>query len=234
MKMTNIVYVVPCVILYIILIRKNLTVKNFLLSVCFAALPCTVYIIYNWCATGNPVFPYFNSLFLSDFFLHSSFKDTKWGPITLLEKLLWPFYMVFFPNYRQSELPNYNQFLSILGICGILYLFISKIRVGFSQKRISVTPCDILCTIFSISALAWSFSTGYNRYFIFGILLLGILAFTFVTTFRCPKNCYVRQYVSILSFIKVYQIFIVLQQDTRSWNKVGCPDNCLKYEAVVS
>lgn len=218
MKMTNIVYVVPCVILYIILIRKNLTVKNFLLSVCFAALPCTVYIIYNWCATGNPVFPYFNSLFLSDFFLHSSFKDTKWGPITLLEKLLWPFYMVFFPNYRQSELPNYNQFLSILGICGILYLFISKIRVGFSQKRISVTPCDILCTIFSISALAWSFSTGYNRYFIFGILLLGILAFTFVTTFRCPKIA-MFAICTILSYQSISNFHSITTGYEWSWNK---------------
>ena len=65
LKMTNIVYLVPLVLLYLWKIRKYLTPKLFLGCLVTGMIPVSVYLIYNGIAMKNPVYPYYNSLFHS-------------------------------------------------------------------------------------------------------------------------------------------------------------------------
>ena len=57
LKMTNIVYLVPLVLLYLWKIRKYLTPKLFLGCLVTGMIPVSVYLIYNGIAMKNPVYP---------------------------------------------------------------------------------------------------------------------------------------------------------------------------------
>ena len=174
-KMTNIVFVAPCVLIYIFLARKQLSLNRFIGAGLLAALPCSIYLLYAYQCTGNPIFPYFNALFQSDFFSNSSFKDLRWGGINIFEKLFWLTYMIVNPNYRQSEIPNENTLMLGVGLLGILLVcfgVVVKKRTENISKEIILIVVLLIC-----GSLVWSFSTGYSRYFIFGMLLLGIMAY---------------------------------------------------------
>lgn len=79
LKMTNIVYLVPLVLLYLWKIRKYLTPKLFLGCLVTGVIPVSVYLIYNGIAMKNPVYPYYNSLFHSPYFGDTDFKDPEMG-----------------------------------------------------------------------------------------------------------------------------------------------------------
>ena len=105
-KMTNVVYVAPMVAVYLLKFKKHLSLKRFAAAFLAALVPVSIYLIYAYAETGNPVFPYFNTFFKSPFFSLYDCKDTRWGPSNLKENILWPFMSVFEPYYRTSEIPN--------------------------------------------------------------------------------------------------------------------------------
>lgn len=175
-KMTNIVFVVPCIMIYIVMVRKKLSVKIVSVSGIFAALPCSVYLVYNFVSTGNPVFPYFNAIFKSEYFNSISFKDQNWGGTNLFEKVFWLIYLIFKPEYRQSEIPGKYNFVLILGFFGLLLVCVMAV-IRCVKKNYHIDKIDIVVVLLLSSALLWSFSTGYGRYFLFGMMLLGILAY---------------------------------------------------------
>ena len=115
LKMTNIVYLVPLVLLYLWKIRKYLTPKLFLGCLVTGVIPVSVYLIYNGIAMKNPVYPYYNSLFHSPYFGETDFKDPRWGPSNIKEFLLWAYSMIRHPDYRLSEIPaKYNLDLALM------------------------------------------------------------------------------------------------------------------------
>ena len=126
LKMTNIVYLVPLVLLYLWKIRKYLTPKLFLGCLVTGMIPVSVYLIYNGIAMKNPVYPYYNSLFHSPYFGETDFKDPRWGPSNIKEFLLWAYSMIRHPDYRLSEIPaKYNLDLALmyLGAAGNGFYF---------------------------------------------------------------------------------------------------------------
>lgn len=185
-KMTNIVFVAPCVIMYIVLVRKKLSVATVLSSGLLAALPCSVYLVFNFAATGNPVYPYFNGFFQSEYFRNMNFKDTAWGGTNLFEKLFWPLYLIFKPEYRQFEIPAQYNFLLLLGLAGILLVSAAAV-IRLLQKNHSLRAMEVVTVISLASTLFWSFSTGYERYFLFGMILLGIAAYYLIVNMAANK-----------------------------------------------
>lgn len=178
-KLTNIVYIIPYVVAYLVLIRKQYICKRSVVCSILAILPSVPYLIVNYISTSNPVFPYFNSIFQSKYFMLGNFKDMRWGGENLYEKVLWPFYMAFFPQYRQSEIPDQYTFLlkvSLIGICAVLVCGMYRIK----KKCFVVTEKELLVLLAVSSCLFWSFTTGYSRYFIFGMVLFGVSAYIII------------------------------------------------------
>ncbi len=104
-KMTNIIYAAPLILIYVFDIRKQVTPRLFILCFLIGLLPVSIYLIHNYSMTGNPVFPYYNTIFDSPYFPDIDFKDERWGGKGLVEKLLWPFLLISDPGYAKSELP---------------------------------------------------------------------------------------------------------------------------------
>lgn len=194
MKMTNIVYIIPCLVIFLIKVVKKLNISTIIICVACGVLPVCVYLIYNLTTTGNPVFPYYNTIFQSPYFSNTNFKDMRWGGDTLFEKVFWIFYVVFKPEYRQNEIFNKAS------ICyaGIL---IASIWYGFNIIKGKIKEKEnILFVIFVAAYGIWSITTGHTRYFIVGFLLLGILSVNFLLNV---------QYVLMKSRIKAIAIIPV-------------------------
>lgn len=205
-KMTNIVFIVPCVVVYIVLVRRQLTVNKLLVSGVFAAIPCSIYFIVNYTTTGNPIFPYFNSVFKSQYFLTTSFKDARWGGESLFEKVFWLVFLIFKPEYRQTEIPDKYTMLLIIGFLGLCF-GIAAFAAKVIGKKAEITNREILIVLILSSSLFWSFSTGYSRYYLFGMIMLGILAYgtLFGSWNKNVHNVVVNITVSIVTIIIVGQ-----------------------------
>lgn len=216
-KMTNIVFVMPCVLIYIWINRKALNGKVFGISVLMAGIPCSVYLMFNYICTKNPVFPYFNEIFKSPFCLMSNIKDLRWGGTNFIEKMTWLFSVVFRPEYRVSELPNWNTFVYVLGIIGMLGVFIKSI-IRIVKKDFVIGSVDVLTVILLSSAVLWGFSTGYGRYFMLGYVLLGGLAYYLICVFLQKKVYLIICWVIFLGGVLTAGTNTVYFMEGRGWS----------------
>lgn len=200
LKMTNIVYIFPMLILMIIKIRNKITLKLF--GICFlvGCIPCSIYIIYNFCETGSPLFPWYNEIFKSPFYPPQNFKDGRWGPDTWYELILWPVYTVFFPNHRQSEIPN----MFSIAYLGILVAMLGGVIRFWWQRRL--TKNNITLWLILSSFYLWAFTTGHTRYYIFGFIIGGILMVEFWF------SLIVRYRKKLISFLATGMICLMLCQ----------------------
>ncbi len=95
MKINNAMFIVILAALYIAFNYKSLRVKSVLIGVAAFILPIAVYALNVYLQTGNPVFPFYNNVFKSEFFELGSGLDARWGPESVLQGLIWPIYGMF-------------------------------------------------------------------------------------------------------------------------------------------
>ncbi|HKY27718.1 MAG TPA: hypothetical protein VJM12_07220 [Pyrinomonadaceae bacterium] len=124
-------------------------------------LPFTVYI---WQLTGNPVFPAANVFFKSPYWPTHGGWDSRFGPNTIWETILWPVLIWFVPE-RHSELAVYSGRLSIGFVVALIGLILMW-RVSLVRN---------LCFILVTSTLLWSaVATGNARYGFYQEVLSGL------------------------------------------------------------
>ncbi len=185
-KLTNVIYVFPCVLAFIILHVKKFRIKDWIISVVLGVCTYVEYLIWNFKCTKNPFFPYYNTIFKSPYYSLTDFKDSRWGGKTLFEKIFWIIYAVFKPEYRQSEIFDTHTLLLALGLLSTIVLLVLIIVKVVRAKKIDNQYSCLFC-IAIMSTLLWGFTTGYSRYFILGRVYFGIIAFVVVN-----RICYVK------------------------------------------
>ncbi len=182
-KMTQVIFVIPLLVLYIAKNRKRVTVPVFLVCFAVGALPVSIYLIHNAAQTGNPIFPYYNSLFKSVYTSEVNFKDQRWGPTNWKEILLWPAYAVLKPDWRQSEIMNpytfsYGAAWCMAGAYALKRAYAAvKQRSGrnrSTENTGSIYPSFylLLAGFVLLSSLLWSATTGHSRYYMGGFIVL--------------------------------------------------------------
>ncbi len=224
LKMTNIVYIIPLLFVYIIKNIKIIKIIDYLKCFIIGIIPFSIYAVYNFACTGNPVFPYFNLLFKSKYFSSYNFKDSRWGPANIKETFIWIFKHVFFPEYRQSEIYDLHvinlQIAFVVFIIGILIYIECVLR-----KRVKKSfPIEIYI-VFLSSGLLWSVSTGYSRYFILGdIMLLIILIVSVIYLIEITKIYVIRYGFVILIYLMFWVSYEQIDDSIRgrewSWRRV--------------
>lgn len=221
-KMTNVVYIIPLLLVYLIKNRKRITGIDFIKCFMIGVIPSGIYMIYNFSCTGNPVFPYMNSVFHSCYFLWQDFRDNRWGPVNIQETCLWIFYHVILPKYRQSEIPNRWT----LNITMSLIIFIVGILFGikrFRKKEKQICPVE-LYAVFIISGILWAITTGYSRYFVFGDVLL-LLIFVASITQLIDRRIIRRNFTTALLYIMLLcsglETLDVLMGREWAWRRPG-------------
>ena len=170
----------PCVLAYIILHYKSIRAKDWFTAIGLGLYPSAMYLSYNWINTGSPFFPFYNAIFQSPYYPIVNYGDPRWGGANLFEKLFWIIYTAFKPSYRQCEISDLRPAVLIVGLIGTLGLIIIFFTQRIRKKETIPVKYILLISLAISFTLLWSFSIGYGRYFIFGKVLWGILAFCFV------------------------------------------------------
>jgi len=173
-KMTNVVYVAPAVVLFMLLTR-NAKLKTLACACILGAIPFVIYLIFNYSCTGNPIFPYYNKIFRSDFFPIANFKDGRWGPTTVWNKITWLFKAIFNPGERLAEICDEFRLRYIVTFMLLVTIVILYIRSRLKKLKDSYYHMEIVLFAL-VSSVLWGFSTGYGRYYMFGIMITEFIA----------------------------------------------------------
>ncbi len=169
LKLTNIIFVGPLILYYIYKNWRHIKISAYCISSIAFLLPATIYFIYSFIKTGNPVFPFYNGIFKSPYYAAANFTQDSFGPKSIIEYLIWPVYILFKPG-RTAELAHYSGRLGQGFLIAIWFLCTYKLSKKYNIKKI--VP---LVIIFLISILMWEYTTGYIRYASYLEILAGIL-----------------------------------------------------------
>lgn len=176
-KLTNAFYILPLFSsLVVIYFNRGLKLgewlKVFLVFFCVFSLV----VFFNWIVvyfySGNPIFPYYNSIFNSDYYPTQSWPF-NFGPKSISQRLFYPFYALIDP-YLLGEVKDFFPDLKLV------YLFcVFVFLVVLQRKRIQFLSREwLLYYITFFSFLLWQSVFGYTRYAIALELLLGVSLYT--------------------------------------------------------
>lgn len=164
-------------IINLIIFRNNfkLKIRNlFLAGLIVLSLPGLWY-LKNWQETKNPVFPFYNSFFKSEYYPPVSFHEPQFGGENLWQQVMWGYYSIFKPTRlgQVHDLFNdykINFYFIVVGILGIFYFFNRKIKDNLTTN---------LLVFFIVSFVIWGLQFGYLRYALALEYLGGLLVLIF-------------------------------------------------------
>jgi hypothetical protein len=173
LKLTTLFVALPllgiCAYQMLFVKKERLALKEFPVTVGLMALaflgPLLPFTIYIYRITGNPLFPLLNTVFKSPYWPTHGGWDGRWGPVGIMQTLLWPI-LIFFKPERLSELGLYSGRLSLAFVVAFVALI-----AGWRNVKLRA-----LCLVLISSALLWSAgAVGYIRYGFFQEVLAGIV-----------------------------------------------------------
>ncbi|MEO6668681.1 MAG: hypothetical protein ABIN36_04330 [Ferruginibacter sp.] len=177
----------------------------------------SIYLLYNYSETLNPIFPFYNKLFKSPLYEIRNFRDERWGPHTVLEIFYYNIVCVF-----DKERTNEWRFFSVrllaeyfIILSCLAYLVINK----FKFKN------DFIKVVFGVSGIALLLNyilliaIGYYRYGIIIEMLFGMSIILWLVYFFQKKNYFLFATVFILASIQCVNTFnrIYKRETNLSW-----------------
>lgn len=203
LKVSNALILIPLAILYIIYARKTLNIKVIIIGILLAILPISVYALNNYLQTGNPVFPFYNSIFKSPYLPETNWIEEFYGPKSKIERITWPINIVFTPR-RAFDTETYYGRISFGYIAAIVLLIdsiINLIKYKRGRKNLEIS------LMYIILALIWSnFMMGYIRYALFLEILAGIIIIVVLEKYFNNKSVIKNLLAVIISLLLIYQI----------------------------
>lgn len=180
LKVSNAFFLIPLAIIYIIRYKKSINYKTFLFGFIIFIIPILVYVLNIYIQTGNPVFPFYNSIFKSKYLENSNWIESFYGPKNLLERLFWPIYTIFEPR-RAFDTEIYYGRIGFGYIVSILVFIIYVIKIIKDKKIKNLDFIEFMSCIYIILCLFWSnFMMGYIRYALSLEILSGIICIIFI------------------------------------------------------
>ncbi len=179
MKLTTVVYIIPLLIIYLLLVRKSLTCKKFVQCCLLGILIVLPYLIYNYKITGMPFYPInvFSELAAVSNMNAGSSHDTRWGATNLIEIIFWPVIMALKPQYRHMEMVRMPNIYPLLTVCCGGGLLIKK---AVKQEKDKKTTILLIVTLMSL--YLWIISRTVDRYGVCAIILCGVTVVTYLYT----------------------------------------------------
>lgn len=129
-KVSNIALLVPLFVYFIVKNYKDLKylkIYDYLVIIFLFIFPYLSYMLDNIIQTGSPVFPYYNNILKSEYFMEESWKDTRFGGKTIIEILLWPLYGIKYPN-RLYDYGNVDVMWYAGYVILIVYILFNLVR----------------------------------------------------------------------------------------------------------
>lgn len=149
-KISNAVLLVLLFMIYILKNRnilKCINLKNILITLFSLFLPFVLYLIYTYLQTGNPVFPFYNTIFKSEYFRNRNWLDTRFGPSRIREVFIWPL-IILFDSARCDDInivePIWGYGYIIAIIYGLYYSYKLLKKQKFDKNRFMFFTTTVL------------------------------------------------------------------------------------------
>ena len=199
-KLQMVYILIPIYTLILILDFKNICskIKVFLFIIIITGFLISIPLFYNYIITSNPIFPWYNGVFKSEYFWLSNFKDVRWNyPVNV--NLLYDITFKaskFFETTNSSYLFGFHYF-SILPLV-IFTFFNPKFKKFF-----------MIILVFIISIFIMQNTTGlYIRYYLI-VLPLGtfVLLYIVASIYKSIDNIFIKSLFSLyLSLVMLLNI----------------------------
>lgn len=210
-KLTNVIYAIPLffVTLYYMYKKnqdnnlvniKNLAIQLILYGIIVVSLNSFMFVSFH--QTGNPVFPYYNKIFKSEYYPQSSWHF-NFGPITTMEKLFYPYYAISNPQILGEVKDLFPDTKLIVEFLFVLSVFAFLL---FKKQKFNKYEATLLF-IFLSSFFLWQTQFGYSRYAIFLEMLGGILSIIFIQKVFCKKN----NWIFLKLIVVIYIVYLIFQ-----------------------
>jgi len=205
-KISNAFFLIVLFIIYLInnwnSFKKTINIKNICVLLFGLLITITPYMLYTYMQTGNPVFPFYNTIFKSEYYSVSDWMDTRFGPQYLKQVLVWPLYILKHPEKAcdisiVEPIWCYGWIMSIIIVCYYTIKKILKKKINNELLVLSITNI--------IMNLVWAkFVLGYTRYG-FITLVLSIIVFYISLYYFIKNKRYVLVGLLIVLLINNYQ-----------------------------
>lgn len=135
---------------------KNIKIRDIIVCFILCCIPFAVYAIDNYIQTGNPVFPYYNNIFKSEYYNISAGIDERFGIPTIWHAFVWPILVTVEPLLGY----DYDIFREPLWAIGYILCIINTFT--YIKNKNEIWKLSILGIVLS---LAWAIlMVGYVRY----------------------------------------------------------------------
>ncbi len=189
MKLTYIILVAPLALVFCWQARKQLTIKDLVIMAIVGITPVSLYLIFNYYCTGNPIFPYYNTVFRSPYFKLINYKDIRRGGRNLGEKLLWLREAVNRkPTQRVFHFHNPAWLTLLIMIWCWLIMWVDYL-IKIWKKKLRDKRSELVSVCFLLMYLCWTLTTGFARYFIGGFLILALSTVSMYKLLNSWRQC---------------------------------------------
>ncbi|MHB8211390.1 MAG: hypothetical protein ACYDDP_08615 [Acidithiobacillus sp.] len=172
LKFTNIIYVVGLFSAYTIssLMSTPLSYKTGMRKLVILAvttitaifitdLPMSVTLLNRF---GNPIFPFYNNIFMSPYYIGTAFHDMRWFPETIFGYLFMPLKMWHTRKHFGLEFPFTSFFFGVVELLLPFYFAVCWYRW---KNKVAVNIKIMFLTLFFVSSfVAWEIVFSYYRY----------------------------------------------------------------------
>ena len=162
-KLPNFIIIFPIIALSILAKRKQIKVRNvgyYIIATIVFVTPFLIYLIENIKQTGNPIFPYYNNVFRSNFFGNFAWKDARFGLPNWKYIFIWPIWTSIFGLGYGDDCIITDAIWAIGYTVTTLYVIYSTIIKR--NRNIKLYKFSILTLILTFVWII--FLEGYMRY----------------------------------------------------------------------
>ena len=181
-KITAIFYLIPIYLYLLFVNRKGMKISSLLILFIFIIGPSVVYMVDNYIQTGSILYPYYNTIFKSEYFGDYNWVDERFTIKGIVQKAFWPLRLGF--NYER-----YGDDLDCLDIFfGLSYLgFLVSLVFDIYKKRMdTITKLEIFVVI---SYIFWIVvMKGYCRYGTIVALVMAMIVYGRIINYIDLKN----------------------------------------------
>ena len=204
MKITAIFYLIPIYLYLLFVNKREIKFGSLLILFIFMLGPSLVYMVDNYIQTGSILYPYYNTIFKSDYFGDYNWVDERFTIKGIVQKAFWPLRLGF--NYER-----YGDDLDCMDILfGLSYpCFLFSLVFDIYKKRMdTITKLEIIVTI---SYIFWiTVMKGYSRYGTIVALVMVMIVFGRIINYLDSKNIKVDLALKISLIGSIYITSIAL------------------------
>ncbi len=232
LKLTSVPFVAVLLLFFTFMHRQRLKAGMVVVASVLLMLPVAPYLLYNYASVGNPVFPYYNTIFKSPFWKIEKFRDMRWCPHGIFEFLIWPFLVTISPS-RLGELNVYSGRIAVgtlasMFVCGsYATASVKRIRGANDSSGSSLgnhgQALAIMAVLCLVSLFLWVGTTAYCRYAIWVELLGGMVAAIVIVKYVATQQTGTKFFAGVAALLLGVQVgacyyLVILKNTDWSWH----------------